>query len=254
MNRLIELWRKCPLDNPPYILPEDNTRLQKFPLTIFSSFERYIGSDAIAKKTDTSLHVGLLPVPYVGNIQKAHILILMLNPGLSHGDYFAEYNVMEFREAVIRNLRQENTGHDDSSIFLNPRFAWHPGFGYWQKKLHDIVRALAKRSSITYQEALSRVQEKIACLELFPYHSKNFGAHKLLDELPSVLTMIEFVHDMVFPRVQNGELTVIVTRGAKYWKLPPHEKIIQYEGTETRAAHLTLDSKGGKAIAKQLGL
>jgi len=180
----------------------------------------------------------------------------MLNPGLSHADYYAEYNVVAFREALVRNLRQENINSQSSSVFLDPQFAWHSGFGYWERKLQDIANTLRQRLRITYQQALSQLREKVACLELFPYHSRKFGASALLDDLPSVQTMIAYVHEVVVPKAQGREATVVVTRGVKHWKLPNrgHKNIILYEGAATRAAHLTLDSEGGEAIAKQLGL
>lgn len=41
---------------------------------------------------------------------------------------------------------------------------------------------------------------------------------------------------------------LIVTRQARSWGLPPEDGVIVYTGTQARAAHLTPDSPGGKAI------
>ena len=73
---------------------------------------------------------GLLPMPFAGNFEKASIFVIMLNSGLSAGDYFAEQYRPEFWNAHIRNLRQENANDEFPLIFLNPQFAWHPGFEY----------------------------------------------------------------------------------------------------------------------------
>lgn len=35
---------------------------------------------------DSSLHLGLLPVPYQGNLSKADVFVIMLNPGLGLSD------------------------------------------------------------------------------------------------------------------------------------------------------------------------
>jgi hypothetical protein len=253
-HRLIELWRKCPLNQSSFILPEDKAKIPEEVVSIFRSLDEYTLSSTLGQRDDTSLHVGLLPVPYVGNLQKASVFILMLNPGLSPGDYFAEYKVAQFREAHIRNLLQENTNDEFPFLFLNPCFAWHPGFGYWQGKLDDIAQALAKQERILYWEALRRLAQEMACLELMPYHSKSFGADRLLKKLPSVRAMLEYVNDILIPKAKTNEVTIVATRGAQYWDLPQHENIVVFGGHEARAAHLNLKSRGGKAIANQLGL
>jgi len=66
--------------------------------------------------------------------------------------------------------------------------------------------------------------------------------------------MLEYVHDVLVPKARSNDATIIVTRSVHNWKLPKHNNIVVYEGGETRSAHLTLKSRGGKAIAKHLGL
>jgi hypothetical protein len=247
MHHLIELWRKCPLDNPPFILPGDENYLDKNDFYVFRSLEEYTSSDAFGLKNDPRLHLGLIPVPYIGNLEKASIFILMLNPGFSHGDYFAEYNIAEYREAIIGNLRQSSF-----SAFLNPHFAWQAGFEYWQKRLHEIVDLIAKNFHYSYQDALSLAEKNIACLELFPYHSKNFKAPEKMACMPSVQAIKDFVHEIVIPKVYADEAIAIVTRGVNRWNLLKHENIIFYKGGEPRAAYLTKESK--EAIFKRLTL
>ena len=174
-HRLIQLWQKCPLNTPPFILPEDRADIQSQTLSVYHSFDEYISSSTFGQRNDTSLHVGLLPIPYIGNLEKASVLILMLNPGLSPGDYFAEYKVEEFRKAHMRNLRQENINDEFPFFFLDPHFAWHPGFEYWQSKFGNIAQAFADKKKIPYGEALRHLAQSLACLKLIPYHSKSFG-------------------------------------------------------------------------------
>ncbi len=223
-------------------------------LNEFHSLGEYVSSPVFGIRDDTSLHVGLLPMPYVGNLQDATVYILMLNPGLAPGDYFAEYEVRQFREAHIRNLRQEFTAGDSPFLFLDPRFAWHPGFTYWHSKFASIAQALAARKRITHAEALKHIAGCVASLELIPYHSKNFGAGPLLKHLPSARMMRNYVHEVLVPRAESNEITVIATRGVRNWGLTPSANILLYEGSETRSAHLTLGSRGGKRIAERLGL
>lgn len=251
---LIEGWRKCDLQSPPYMFPDDKKHLFGFRKTkTYYSFDEYVSSPEFGM-SDINLHLGLIPMPFAGNLEKATVFVLMLNPGLSAGDYFAEQKEPEFRNAHIRSLRQENENDDYPFIFLNPEFAWHPGFGYWQKKFHNIVDEIRRRSGTTYQQAMSKFSKNLACLELIPYHSKSFGTGSLLNKLPSVKVMRNYVQDVLIPKAKDDKVIIIATRQVKMWQLPEHKNIVAYEGGETRSAHLTLTSKGGKAIAKHLEL
>jgi hypothetical protein len=252
-HKLIEEWQKCNLELPPYLFPgDDKLRKTNDKTSIYLSFDKYIKSSEFGSSSSKKLHLGLLPLPYLGNLAKASIFILMLNPGLSPCDYL-EQKFQDFRKTLIRNLKQENANDDYPFIYLNPKFAWHRGFEYWEKKFHEIIKELAKKSKTTYQQSMSKLAQRLACLELLPYHSKSFGASSLLNNLPSTQAMLDFVKEKLLPKVENDEVIIVVTRGVKYWRLK-HKKIVVYEGGETRSAHLTLKSRGGKAIAEHLGL
>ncbi len=255
-HQLIQLWQKCSLDTPPFILPEDIAIIPSQNLSEYDSFDEYISIPTFGQKKDTSLHVCLLPIPYVGNLQNASVFILMLNPGLSPSDYFAEHAVEQYREAHVRNLRQENIKDEFPFFILDPRFAGHPGFEYWQGKFDNIAQALAEKKKITYREALRHLAQNVACLELMPYHSKSFGSGSLLKQLPSASVMCKYVKEILVPKARSNKAIIVVTRGVRNWDLSKdeHENIVVYKGGEPRAAHLTLKSRGGKAIATRLGL
>ena len=256
---LISCWRQCKLESPPYLFHNDNLDKVNGHIKTRETFKEYISKAEYGLSHDTILHTGLLPVPFICDLEKASIYILMLNPGFSPSDYFAEQHSPDFRNAVIRNLRQEN-GNDEYPFFgLNPQFAWHPGFEYWQKKFDSIIRKIAEQPGCTYQNAMSKLAKNIACLELLPYHSKSFGAGALLKSLPSVEVMRKFVREILIPRAKDGTAIIIVTRGVNSWKLPKfvdndYDHVIIYKGSEARAASLSKGSRGGKAICNQLNL
>jgi hypothetical protein len=84
---------------------------------------------------------------------------------------------------------------------------------------------------------------------LLPYHSTSFhDGGQWLKKLPSVQLARSFVHDVLVPRVRRGEATIVVTRKARLWRLPKLRGIVHYEGSESRAAHLSPTSRGGQAI------
>ena len=243
-HNLVSAWQQCDLASPPYLFPADKPYFSKYKSKVFHSFDEYIVSTEFGLSSDTNLHVGLLPIPFIGNLEKATIFVLTLNPGLHPGDYHAEQYIPEFRNALIRNLRQENNYNDKYPfISLNPHFAWHSGFDYWHKKFNRIIEALAKQSQITYQDAMSILAKQLACLELLPYHSKSFGSSSLLKVLPSVKVMQDFVHEIVIPRAMNDEVLIIATRRVQNWDLPTRKNIITYKGSETRSAYLTPASR-----------
>lgn len=252
---LVEGWRKCEVESPPYLFPGDESEIFQEDTILHCSFVEFARSNGFGSTSDSRLHIGLLPLPYVGNLAKASIFILLLNPGLSPGDYFAEQDQDgKYREALIRNLGQENMNDQYPFLFLDPQFAWHPGFDYWNKKFHRLVEALKEQRKVSYQEALSILAQQIACLELIPYHSESFGKLELLKKLKSTAAMKDYVNRVLVPRARRGNATIIVTRKVKYWGLGKHNNVVEYTSGEARAAHLTLNTRGGRAIALCLGI
>lgn len=257
-HQLVTKWRQCPTDASPYLFPGDDFLMEgptkdRF-VSLYDSFDEFADSEDFGLRRNPRLHLGLLPIPYIGHLRKAIIFVLMLNPGLAPGDYFAEQSVEKYRGALIRSLRQENSDDEYPFFFLDPQFAWHPGFEYWEGKFHSITRALATREGTTYQTALSFLAKNLACLELMPYHSKSFRAHSLLGRLHSTRAMIDYVQTVLVPRAQSGKALIVVARDASFWELPEHDNIVVYEGYEARSAHLTFNSRGGRAIARRFGL
>ncbi|HHT9109215.1 MAG TPA: hypothetical protein ACFYEF_12645 [Candidatus Wunengus sp. YC63] len=41
--------------------------------SVYHSFSEYISSSTFGQRNDTSLHVGLLPIPYIDNLEKASV-------------------------------------------------------------------------------------------------------------------------------------------------------------------------------------
>jgi len=260
-HQLVTRWRQCLLEIPPYFFPGDDEILtEDFAYaTTFESFEEFTISDSLSRKSQPRFHLGLLPVPYVGNLNRASVFIFMLNPGFRPIDYFAQQYVEEYRLAAIRNLRQENADDEYPFIFLDPRFSWHSGFEYWQSRFSDLIEAIRKSGKLhssSYRSALRFLSQSVCCLELIPYHSRSLCFSKKLENLASVAAMRDYVQNILLPRAGSGTL-IIVARGNRYWGLPTEEdsdKIVVYKGYETRYASLSLKSRGGKAIAKHLGL
>jgi hypothetical protein len=192
-------------------------------------------------------------MPFFGDVRHASIYVLLLNPGLGPSDYYGEYEVPEYRAALLANLRQQHRNGVLPFLFLDPRFAWHGGFSWWHGKLAKVIQRLASAWNMSFAEARSRLGSAIASIELLPYHSASFrDADTWLRKLQSVSLARAFVAEHVLPRVQRGEAIVIVTRQVRAWNLREQPGVVTYSATKARAAHLTPDSPGGRAILQHL--
>jgi hypothetical protein len=257
-NDLVSRWRSSPLHEPPYLFEDDRPYFDSSSarrlLSVHRSFDENVSSDVFNLPDDTSLHVGLLPLPYMGDLQAASVFILMLNPGLSAGAYYAEQHSPEWKQAVVNNLRQEGLDAEYPFLGLDPRFSWHPGFEYWNGKFRSIAESVMRKESVPYRVALSRIARRVACLELVPYHSNSFRDAALLRRLPSRAMVRSFVHDTLVPKARRQRALIIVTRGRSGWRLEQEGHIVVYKGGEARSASLSLNSRGGRAISRHFDL
>jgi hypothetical protein len=254
---LLKYWR-AQYNQAPYVLKGDDilleTRVSPMVITL-TSYEEYIRSTHLEDGGGSKLHLGLLPLPFVGNVEAADVFVLSLNPGISATDYFGEYQVPEFREAVVRNIRQTNQRDRYPNYFLNPAFSWHGGYRYWESKLRWLAHRLAAQNGQSYQAGLSLVSKRVCFIELVPYHSSHFSLpDRVIRELRSVQEIRRLVTDVVVPRALKGDAVVIAMRQAKQWALPKHRNAVVYEGAETRSAHLSPQSRGGQVLARHFGV
>ena len=250
---LLTEWKAWRVGSPPHALDADRTLLSTgrsaIAIKLRLSWREAYSADDFAAPGDTSLHLGLLPQPFIGDLRRARIFLLLLNPGLGPDDYYGENEVPEFRNALLANLGQDFAGNPYPFLFLDPKYSWHGGFDWWHTKLARVIDQLAKSMSTSFATARRRLASEIASIELLPYHSASFrDADHWLKKLPSVALARKFVAQVVMERVRSGEAIVIVTRKAREWNLPLEDGVVVYSAGEARAAHLTPTSRGGKAI------
>jgi hypothetical protein len=201
------------------------------------------------------LHLSLLPVPYIGNLEESEIVILLLNPGFEYSDYWAESNAPEFRNRLEQNLYQSFDGIEYPFLYLDPQFCWHSGFRWWERKLRDVLQRIAiSKFKGDYREALRDLSQKLACVELFPYHSASFGDDNLIGKLESIKTASTFVKNSILNEADGTRRLWIVTRKVKQWGIDRRDTVILYTAGQTRGASLGVDSQGGKAILQRYGI
>src|SRR5580698_5126163 len=247
---LIEAWSNFDANSQPHILKEDQDYFENN-ISLKKNF--WCGDNWTQQKQNLDyldpknkkFHFGLLPVPYCGNLNTASIYILMLNPGLGSGDYYAEYEGRDFKDVLLENLKQTS----QSYFFpLDPKFSWTGAFMYWHKKLEGLI---AEMTGGSFHENRDLLRKEIASLEIFPYHSRKFKAPEyLLWGLPSAILARDYVKNTILDKVKSGDAILIAARGAKFWDIQEKnkDKIIIYAGSgEAQSAHLSPKSRGGKA-------
>lgn len=182
------------------------------------------------------LHLGLYPSPYLGDLEKAKVVLGFLNPGFGIADYIVEEDA-EFRKLLKDNLN--NIFSKEYPYFtLDPKFLWTPASQWIHKKLNGVINKVKDKSKLSYWKAVSLISKRIASVELFPYHSSNFNlSTKTLNTFPSKVAANEAVIELL----EKGEQLIIITRRAnKDWGFSKKEykNLIKYEGFEAQAASL----------------
>jgi hypothetical protein len=192
-------WLKA---NKPSVLQQESLH----------SFSEYIASTRFNYE-DSELHLSLLPVPFIGNLQKARIFVFLQNAGFDYRDYLVEEQE-NFRNISIKNIAQQ--ADDEYPFFcLNPEFAWWSGFEWWEGKFRPITQKLMN-DGMSYKGALQFLSKRVAVVELFPYHSTNNVALNKLGkwhEIPSVKKAQDFLSEAY----QRTDVLKLVMRSHAHW-------------------------------------
>jgi uncharacterized protein len=246
---MFEFWRRFAFDGPPYVHPEDRAHLKDKlgEANRYQDFEKFIHSAAFRPPSVNRLEFALYPVPYMGDLAAAEIIVLLLNPGLEFGDYGAELTHAPFREAMRATIAQDLSNRQFKFIYLDPAFSWHPGFRWWETRLRPIALHLSSHAGLSYSASLRVLATKLAMIELVPYHSGALSVNHSHLQLPSLKYARALAHDLA----RNPKVTWLVSRQEKQWALPT-EGVVRSESM--RSISFSLGGKFGKAILQKIGL
>lgn len=186
------------------------------------------------------LHTGLVPLPFVGDVRRAKVYFLLLNPGLSATDYHAEYLASGFRRRLLANLRQDFSATEYPFFPLDPEFAWHSGNDFWERKLRQIAKLLCKRSGLSHPQVRKFLARTVCAIEMLPYHSVRLDLPpRVLQAFPSVVLARTCVSSIV-PRAQAGDCMIVAMRQVANWEVPPDcANVLRFTGGQARGAHLS---------------
>lgn len=246
---IISFWKRFDANKKPFYHPNDKNIIESKELEYYNinNYNEFIDHPEFGH-IDGKFHFNLLPVPYTGDIINAKVYILLLNPGFSILDYDMENN-KNIRQDIINNIRQDFSKIKYPMIWLNPLYLWTGGGQWIESKLKDIIYQVEKVKNISYIQSLEYISQRIALIELVPYHSKIFNLPQTtLNSLESVVKIKSFINDYVVNKVKNNDACIIATRKARDWNLPKDDNIIVYEGSKARGASLSLNTDGGEKI------
>jgi len=160
-----------PLGKPPFIHPEDLPAMQNYAAELVTepstNFRQFLVSKRFGDLSDHRFHFSLLPIPYLGDLNRADIFILQLNPGFNLVNYYAEWNVPAFRRRVEHSLREELDGVEFPFYSLDPELCWYSGYRWWEGKHRDIAATIANRKyKGRYLDALRELSQLIAVIRI----------------------------------------------------------------------------------------
>ncbi len=184
LEKLVRFWKSLDRAEKPtnWIHPSDRERISETRSIHPESATALYRDYSMTEGSDSRIIGSLLPQPFIGSLVHRKVVIVLANPGFNPGDLHEMKN-KEFSEVVWNNLVQQIPAGKFPFYFLNPEFAWHPGFRWWNRVLGRLITCAARRFE-SKLEALRFLADRISCIESFPYHSESFPGSWVLG-LPS---------------------------------------------------------------------
>lgn len=257
MSKLLDMWSTWTAPASGSMVHTDDKpavdALRPSKVAPVRTWDEYVRS-ANFGEDEKQLHVGLRPIPYLGNVRQAKAIVLLQNPGLAPSDLHAESKGGDFVDRLQENLSGHGCRGDYPFLFLDPNFAWHGGFTWWHKKLMPVIRKVASELNTDLRTARQAVARHVAAIELLPYHSKT--GVLTLAELKLFLSVVHarsHVRDLL---ESDADVQIIATRHLRQWDLlddfDGHDRCCKYDSTQAMSATLNPDhgNGGGQRIVK----
>lgn len=257
-NALVRFWSTFRRGDAPHLHPDDADHLRKIGKTLrrvkATSFDEFIHGPDFGKR-DGRLHLSLLPAPYLGDLDGADIFLLLMNPGVATHSYIEQSDPRYLRlwEAT---LRQSFDGERFPNHCIDPRNAWSGGYQWWERKFRSIATKLVEtKAQPDHFSAFQEISQRVAAIELSPYHSISRPDLGLIGGLPSTVAAREFVASDLLPRVAEGRAIVLVTRSGADWNLSfPKDRsgVYVYGKGQARSASFAQEFDGVIPILERL--
>lgn len=196
------------------VLPQDQLMIDQWKPNTFAwhrTWDDVITDPQFGSDKDSRLQLGLVPQPFMGDLEAAKVVVLLLNPGLAPADFHAEFEHPAFRDALLQNLRGELRDTEFPFLFLDPAWSWTGGYAWCYRRLRRIIACFEKPLG-SRRAAQSFVAKNIAFLELIPYHSKDKPAN--FRQLKSVALAISAAATL-----RRMGKKIVIARAHEHWGL-----------------------------------
>lgn len=262
----LETWKKWADDNAegpaPYVLDADKDSDMFRKLESRGRIDSYSDNQEASHDSNlkaSRLNLGLLPYPFIGDLQNARIFVLMANPNAKPSD---EYGGGWRKDKHIANLRQDFNGMELPFEALSRQTNAKKYYSnvkdyYWYGRLRLTIERIGKVKGLSREDAIELVAKDLAVIQRSPYWSTGFVDG--VEKLPSARLAMEYVRTEVVRRVEEENATLIVARRVRDWnqrnclsdKLKGNERFID---EANRWGSLNPNTPGGKAILRHFGI
>lgn len=173
-------WEAIPKTSP-HILEEDLTMLGK------------MGMDP----KDLGWRTELIPVPFMGDYNKASIILLCLNPGFNEKLDFQDYSNDYYYQENMKTLAMKS---NYPFFCLDPKISFSGAFIWWAKILKTLIDQFGSR----------HLSNKLMCLQYLAYHSTTYTDP--LGYLPSQ----NYTFGLLKQAIKDRK-TIVIMRSKKLW-------------------------------------
>jgi hypothetical protein len=138
------------------------------------------------------------PEPYVGNMSRAKIILLLLNPGFEEADITTNFKNTYWVNEIRANLEQKT---EFSFLYLSPQVQETGGYKWWTAMLKPLEAAGVTRDELA---------NGLMSIQFLAYHSKKYKHDK--HHLPT--------QDYQFHLVEEAmklNKTIIIMRSRRKW-------------------------------------
>lgn len=253
MLEIVKFWKDFVPNPGNNTHPQDKKFIDetgKTPIALFSS------KLTKSLEPDCTFRLGLLPQPYMGNLAKSRIVLVMLNPGYA-GTEFEEHKDLQARKAILDTINQNFSGDLAGSnyMYMNELFKDTAGYRYLcceprnpiKGCLRDCIVQYAKEKGISIENSQQYISNNLCMIELFPYHSAKFGKVKpMINDLPSHLQAKAFIIE----KAKDKKNLIFLVRGAERFdeSFLSQKNVIRFGQGESRKMYFTLHKHGKKLL------
>lgn len=248
IERYLQFWSVLHSERRDWLHPDDREIVEEFADHEIHDFKSFVVSRDMGSYERNIVHRGLIPIPHIGDLRAAKVVVLYANPGFDVMDYWAEYERPEFRkrshESLIGIFNQEFPFH-----FLDPSFCWTGGFRWWRSRFGSVLNHYAtsvfSHDATPHRAAYEHLSARIIALEAFPYHSIRGLPSAMIRKLPSFNAVRMLLGEYV-----ESKVPIVVARSHDLWSLHATDRI--HVCPRQRAQSFAPTSEAGRFLIQAL--